>query len=83
MSNGAKTMALAEKSPPGPDTPLAHWRPRDPWAGCFPAEPASVSPGSRFSSELNPRNQPLDIGAMPPKIHFQLPPMLRVASVDA
>ena len=42
MSNGAKTMALAEKSPPGPDTPLAHRIPRDPLAGCFPAEPAPV-----------------------------------------
>ena len=33
-----KAMALAEKF----DTPLAHQRPRDLLAGCFPAEPASV-----------------------------------------
>ena len=32
----SQRMALAEKSPPGPDTPWAHRRPGDPLAGCFP-----------------------------------------------
>ncbi len=88
MSNGEKKMAVAKKSPPGPDTLLAHRRLRYPLADCFPAarssvpdkyregigasslaEPASVSSGSGISSELNDRNQPLDIGVMPRKIH--------------
>ena len=70
----SKRMALAEKSPPGPDTPLAHRRPGYPLAGCFPAEPAAVSPGSGISSEFDDRNQPLDIGVMPSKIHRGIVP---------
>ena len=30
---------------PGPDSPLAHWKPGYSLAGCFPAEPASASSG--------------------------------------
>ncbi len=67
-------MALAEKSPPELDTPLAHRRPGSPLAGCFPAEPAAVSPGSGISSEFDDRNQPLDIGVMPSKIHCGIVP---------
>ena len=45
MSNVRKTTALAENPRPEPDTPLAQRRPEYPLAGCFPAEPASVSSG--------------------------------------
>ena len=46
MSNQArKTTALVESSRQGPDTSLAHRSPGYPLAGCFPAEPASMSPG--------------------------------------
>ncbi len=34
-----------------PDTPLAHRRPEYPLAGCFPAEPASVSSGNVISTQ--------------------------------
>ena len=60
-----KAMALAEKSSPGFDTPLAHRRPRDPSQQSRPP----LSPGSRISSELNPRNQPLDIGGARHTLH--------------
>ena len=69
MSNEGKTTALAEQFREWPDTPLAHRRPEYPLAGCFPEEPASVSPGVGIASEIGARIQPLDIGAMPQKIH--------------
>ncbi len=76
-------MALAEKSSPGTDTPLAHRRPGYPLAGCFPAEPASVSPNSDISSEFDDRNQPLDIGGIPPKIHRGFAPRFRLQDASA
>ena len=40
MSNVQKTTALVETSRQGPDTPLAHRRPRYPLASCFPSKSA-------------------------------------------
>ena len=74
MSNEQKTAALVEISRQGPDTPLAHRRPRYPLAGCFPAEPASVSLGRGIAPKHDCIFQPLDIGVMPQKIH---PPVRR------
>ena len=65
MSNEQKTMTLVETSRQGSDTPLAHRRPRSPLAGCFPAEPASVSLGGGIASGFDGQFQPLDIGVMP------------------
>ncbi len=72
MSNERKTTALAKNPRPGPDTPLAHRRSEFPLAGCFPAEPASVSSGVAIPTEYRVGLQPLDIGAMPPKIHRRI-----------
>ena len=65
MSNEQKGKTLVEISRQGPDTPLAHRRPRYPLTGCFPAEPASVSLGEGIAPEIGGIFQPLDIGAMP------------------
>ena len=69
MSNVQKTTALVETSRQGPDTPLAHRRPRYPLASCFPAELAAVSLGQGIAPRYDCNFQPLDIGVMPQKIH--------------
>ena len=53
MSNqsGRRNAAPAGISRQEPDTPLAHRRPKYPLAGCFPAEPASVSSGNVISTQ--------------------------------
>ena len=53
MSNqsGRRNVAPAGISQQEPDTPLAHRRPKYPLAGCFPAEPASVSSGNVISTQ--------------------------------
>ena len=73
MSNEQKTTALAKNPRSGPDTPLAQRRPESPWAGCFPAEPASVSSGIDIPSQHRRGFQPLDIGVMPEKSTAELP----------
>jgi hypothetical protein len=81
MSNEArKATALVENPRPGPDTPLAHRRPGDPLTGCFPAEPASVSPSVAIPSENRVGLQPLDIGVMPEKSTAEISTrLLRIA----
>ena len=54
---------------PGADTPWAHRRPGYSLAGCFPAEPASASPGSGIAADRRISLQVWDIGVMPQKIH--------------
>jgi len=55
MSNqsGRRNAAPARISRQEPDTPLAHRRPEYPLAGCFPAEPASVSSGKVISTQYS------------------------------
>ena len=79
MSNVQNTTALVETSRQGPDTPLAHRRPRYPLASCFPAEPAAVSLGRGIAPKHDCNFQPLDIGVMPQKIHL---PMRRALVSD-
>ncbi len=50
---------------PGADTPLAPRRPGYSLVGCFPAEPASASPGRGIAADCDISLQPLDIGEMP------------------
>lgn len=49
--SGRRNAAPAGMSRQEPDTPLAHRRPKYPLAGCFPAEPASVSSGKVISTQ--------------------------------
>ena len=69
MSNGQTSEeTLAENPRPGSDTPLAHRKSGYSLAGCFPAEPASASPGDGIRPGSCISRQPLGIGAMPWKI---------------
>ena len=72
---------------PGPDTPWAHRRPGYPSAGCLPAEPASVFPGTAICPSNSTSVQPLGtsekflenaggLGAEPPFIRKNDPRIL-------
>lgn len=69
VSNGRKKTAPSDFRHRGPDAPLAHHRPGYPLSGCFPAEPDSVSPGTRsIAGTWILLQLPLDTEVMPWKI---------------
>ena len=67
---GLSKEAPGREPRPGADTPGAYRRPGYSSAGCFPAEPASASPGRGIAADRELFWQAWGIGEMPQKIHL-------------